>query len=338
MKVFEKYKIFNPKFMITSQSLIHYTLGAFLLLILWAATYGMLTSESPAETARKTAERIAGYDYMRDDIKKENERKREEARKVISDADACDTSMDSNKGKDEEPMGCPATATGTTSTSWVSLIPTANADESKINTWTVTTAISVVPQWFERTKKDEVIMENICSAAPNSPLCGKWELYARLKDITLTRLPEAKYGRMWEILLGISFAESHLGQNMAKDNVGGRCFGRNNLGGTKYQINDDNSRSHSRQLNGFNYGAKYTSRYEDQYGCNLYPFQSYEEYWETKVNGMRYGYPSCIVGHPTPITCISYRYVGNPRVAEPNWIRNVASFLVTDEMLNAGQP
>jgi hypothetical protein len=179
-------------------------------------------------------------------------------------------------------------------------------------------------------------MENICSAAPNSPICGKWDLYARLQDITLTRLPEAKYGRMWEILLGITYAESHIGQNYAKDKVGGSCVGRFNMGGTKYQILDNNKREHSRQMNGFNYGVEFHSRYEDQYGCNLYPFQSYEEYWETKVNGMRYGWHRCIVGNPQPITCMANGgyLTGN----KANWIKNVASFLVTDEMMNMGQP
>jgi hypothetical protein len=72
-------------------------------------------------------------------------------------------------------------------------------------------------------------MERICANAPNSPLCGKWDLYFSLKKITEDRLPPEKYGRMWEVLLGISYAESHIGQNYAKDKIGGTCYGRNNF-------------------------------------------------------------------------------------------------------------
>jgi hypothetical protein len=147
-------------------------------------------------------------------------------------------------------------------------------------------------------------------------------------------LPPAKYGRMWEILLGLSFAESHLWQNYAKDNQWGTCYGRNNFGGTKYKINDDNSREHSRQLNGFNYGAKYHFRYTDQYGCNLFPFQTVEEYWTTKVNWMRFWYSKCIVKNTTPIECISRTYL---TWNKKNWIKNVSSFLV-DDTQNIWQP
>jgi len=216
-----------------------------------------------------------------------------------------------------------------------SIVPQANAME-QTNTWTATGAINPVPKQI-KTTKDEILMERICAVAPNSPLCGKWELYFSLKKITEDRLPPAKYGRMWEILLGISFAESHLGQNYAKDNQGGTCYWRNNFGGTKYQINDDNTRVHSRQLNRFNYWAKYHWRYTDQYWCNLFPFESVEEYWITKVNGMRFGYPTCILNNTKPITCLAYKYVGNPNVAEPNWIKNVSSFLVDDKQ-NVWQP
>jgi hypothetical protein len=135
---------------------------------------------------------------------------------------------------------------------------------------------------------------------------------------------------MWEILLGISFAESHLWQNYAKDNQGGTCYGRNNFGGTKYKINNDNTRVHSRQLNGFNYGSKFHFRYTDQYGCNLFPFESVEEYWTTKVNWMRFWYSKCIVNNTTPIECISRTYLtGNKK----NWIANVSSFLVDDTQI-----
>ena len=61
----------------------------------------------------------------------------------------------------------------------------------------------------------------------------------------------------------------------------------------------------------------------DDYGCNLYPFDSVEEYFISKANGIRYGFPGC-VNATKPIECIAYKYVGNPNVAERSWIERVA--------------
>ena len=127
---------------------------------------------------------------------------------------------------------------------------------------------------------------------------------------------------MFPILIGITFAESSLGTNFAKDYVWGFCTGRNNWGGAKYQIHDDNTRTYKRELNGFVFENSV-----DQYGCNLYPFKSIDEFWISKVNGMRYWYDSCIKSD-TPITCISYSYVGNPNVSEVSWVRNVSQFIL----------
>ena len=186
-----------------------------------------------------------------------------------------------------------------------------------------------------REKKDILLMESICEVANNSPLCGKWELYYDLKKITDDRLPPKEYGRAWEIMLGISYAESHLGQDFAKDSVGGECRGRNNFGGAKYLIRDDNTREFRRLVNGFDYEySKSKRKQSDQFGCNLFPFASYQEAWQSKVNGMRYGYKSCFTKSNTPIACISNTYLtGN----KSNWIRNVASFMVDDSVV-LGQP
>ncbi len=126
---------------------------------------------------------------------------------------------------------------------------------------------------------------------------------------------------MFPILVGIANAESSLGLDFANDNVWGKCTWRNNWGGTKCQIHDGNTRTYKRELNGFVFANSI-----DQYGCNLYPFKSIEEFWITKVNGMRYGYKSCIESN-TPIKCISFAYVGNPNVSEKSWVANVAEFI-----------
>lgn len=164
----------------------------------------------------------------------------------------------------------------------------------------------------------ESLHMKVCKKQINSPLCKDFNLFDRLYQITEARLP---WKNMFPILIGITNAESSLWLNFANDKVWGKCNWRNNWGWTKYQILDNNTRVYSRKLNWFDY-----SNSVDQYGCNLYPFESIEEFWITKVNWMRYGYKSCIESN-TPIKCISYNYVGNKHVAEQSWINNVSLFL-----------
>jgi hypothetical protein len=130
----------------------------------------------------------------------------------------------------------------------------------------------------------------------------------------------------YPILLGITNAESSLWLDFARDRVWWFCNWRNNWWGTKYQIHDDNTRTYSRSLNWFNYWQKYSWRFVDQFGCNLYPFASIEEYFITKVNWLRFWYRQCI-DSTTPIRCLSGRYVWDPNVQEENWIKNVSEFL-----------
>lgn len=158
----------------------------------------------------------------------------------------------------------------------------------------------------------------ICWKQINSPLCKDKELLARLYKITEDRIPGKN---MFPILIGITNAESSLGLNFAKDSVGGKCDGRNNWWGTKYQILDNNTRVYSRKLNWFDYKNS-----KDQFGCNLYPFESIEEFWTTKVNGMRFGYKSCI-DSKTPIDCIWRTYVKWDWKSKSSWNNNVAYFL-----------
>ncbi len=168
------------------------------------------------------------------------------------------------------------------------------------------------------------IGEKVCKKQPSSPLCKDKELLKRLYDITEARLP---WKNWFPILIGITNAESSLWLSFARDRQWWTCFGRNNWWGTKYQINDDNTREYKRTLNGFNYEYNKAKRlHNDQYGCNLYPFKDIEEFWITKVNWMRFGYKGCI-DHKTPIKCLSYAYVGLPNISEASWVRNVSEFL-----------
>jgi len=182
-------------------------------------------------------------------------------------------------------------------------------DSELIKMWKVTTQFMVIDETHKK----------ICNKQINSPLCKDKALLARLYRITEDRIQGKN---MFPILIWITNAESSLGLNFAKDSVGGKCDWRNNWWGTKYQILDNNTRVYSRKLNWFDYKNS-----KDQFGCNLYPFESVEEYFITKVNGMRFGYKSCI-DSKTPIDCISYKYVGNPNIAEEWWKKNVAYFLM----------
>jgi hypothetical protein len=164
---------------------------------------------------------------------------------------------------------------------------------------------------------------NVCNKQINSPLCKDRKLFDRLYQLTEERLPNKQF---FPILIGMTNAESSLGLDFAKDNVGGRCDWRNNWGWAKYNIKDDNSREYSRSYNWFLYWSEHAWRFVDQYGCNLFPFKSIEEYWISKVNGIRYGYKGCI-DHPRPIWCISWPYVGKAHVHEQSWIDNVSYFL-----------
>lgn len=164
----------------------------------------------------------------------------------------------------------------------------------------------------------EWLHEKVCKKQINSPLCKDRALFDRLYQITEERIPGKQF---FPILLGMTNSESSLGLDMAKDKVGGFCYGRNNWWGAKYQILDNNTRVYKRELNWFSY--KYPI---DQFWCNLYPFESIEEYWTSKVNWIRFGYKGCI-DSKTPIACISVHYVWSEKVVKPQWVRNASIFI-----------
>lgn len=205
--------------------------------------------------------------------------------------------------------------------------------EYDCNTWTASGAIVPPPlgrlQWEALELNDaawmllEKLHTKICQKQINSPLCKDRALFDRLYQITEERLP---WKNFFPILIWMTNAESSLWLDFAKDNIGGTCIGRNNWGGAKYKINDDNTREYSRSYNWFLYWSKYSWRFVDQYGCNLFPFMSIDEYWISKTNWIKYGYKWCI-DSKTPIRCLSYAYVWRPDVAEQSWIDNVSYFL-----------
>ena len=186
-------------------------------------------------------------------------------------------------------------------------------EEVIIGTWTVTPATSGVPSQIEQAKENfapALLHQNVCKKQINSPLCKDRELFDRLYQLTEERLP---WKNFYPILLWITNAESSLWLNFAKDKIGWTCAGRNNWWGIKWKKTDDGKSVRDQQI-------------PDQFWCYLYKFDSIEDYWISKVNTIRYGYPWCI-DSPTPIKCMSYAYVGDRNVAESSWIRNVSIFL-----------
>lgn len=181
------------------------------------------------------------------------------------------------------------------------------------NCWTASGAIVPPPE-----RPLEILHEKICKKQMHSPLCKDKALFYILNNITEERLP---WKNWFPILIGMTNAESSLWIDFAKDKVWGTCYGRNNLWWAKYMIKDDNTRVYKRSINWFDY--KYP---RDQYDCNLFPFESIEEYWISKVNGIRYWYKWCI-DSKTPVKCISYQYVWSPKVSEQSWVDNVSQFL-----------
>lgn len=196
--------------------------------------------------------------------------------------------------------------------------------------WTHSTGNTVPPSKTVEEAKEKFahakLYQDVCKKQINSPLCKDEALFDRLYQLTEERLP---WKNFYPILLGITNAESSLGLNFAKDKVWGTCAGRNNWGWAKYMIKDDNTRIYSRSLNWFFYWEEYYWRFIDQYWCNLFPFESIEEFWISKVNWMRFWYQWCI-DSKTPIKCLSYKYVWDRNVAEQSWISNVSIFLWND--------
>ena len=150
--------------------------------------------------------------------------------------------------------------------------------------------------------RDKILMERICNVSihwKKSPLCNNWELYNSGKNIF-----ESK-GVSWSIALGIMFAESHIGANYA-----GTCNESwNNWGWIKWRIQDD-------------WTAIKDQPIPNGWGCWLYKFDNVNDYFNSKANTLL-KYKSCF-SQERPIRCISFRYVGDPNVAEQSWIDNVA--------------
>lgn len=177
------------------------------------------------------------------------------------------------------------------------IIPTASASE-------------ITPKNPENPKISKNLHEKVCEKQPNSPICKDKELFDRLQKITEERTNKPY---MFAMLLGITNSESSLGTNYAPHSG---CANYNNFGGIKWRKTDDGQSVRDQPI-------------PQADGCWLYKFESYEDYWISKVNSIRYGYTGCLVDNPTiALQCISKWYVrGDGKIIKHGWVKNASIFL-----------
>lgn len=150
----------------------------------------------------------------------------------------------------------------------------------------------------EQTNMD-ILHKEICAKVPNSPICWNIELLKRIDAIGQQKWVPTR------LLIGVSYAESHIGVNFNRE----ACRGYHNWFGLKGKKHD-------------NWKVEWFTkdRKKDSNGCWLYKFESVEEWFYSLANTISQGYKSC----QNNTTCLAYWYVGNPKVAEPSWIRHVS--------------
>ena len=232
-------------------------------------------------------------------IREENRKIQEETYKAWK---AQDAQLESQINADKEKLKALEVLTGEKS-SFLDFVPKASAQEI----FSVTENFSEEKSENQNLKK---IHEKICAIQPKSPLCEDFALLERLEKITTDRIPDNPH--IFPILLGITNSESSLGTNYAPH---AGCANYNNFGGIKWRKTDDGKSVRDQTI-------------PQADGCWLYKFESYEDYWISKVNSIRYGYAGCLVDNPTTaLQCISKWYVRGNWTVKPEWVRNASIFL-----------
>ena len=213
-------------------------------------------------------------------IREENRKTQEETYKAWK---AQDADLERQINQDKEKLKALEVLTGEKS-SFLEFVPKASAQE----------IFSVTENSEEQIENQNLmkIHEKICAIQPKSLLCLDFALLQRLEKITADRIPDNPH--IFPILLGITNSESSLGTNYAPH---AGCANYNNLGGVKWRKNDDGTSIKDQSI-------------PQPDGCWLYRFDSLEDYWQSKVNTIRYGYAGCLANNPTTtLQCISRWYV-----------------------------
>ena len=191
-------------------------------------------------------------------IREENRKIQEETYKAWKVQDA---ELESQINADKEKLKALEVLTGEKS-SFLEFVPKASAQE----------IFSVTENSEEQIENQNLkkIHGKICATQLKSPLCEDFSLLQRLEKITTDRIPDNPH--IFPILLGITNSESSLGTNYAPHTG---CSQYNNLGGVKWRKNDDGSTTKDQKI-------------PQPDGCWLYRFDSLEDYWQSKVNTIRY--------------------------------------------------
>lgn len=155
---------------------------------------------------------------------------------------------------------------------------------------------------YYKDKVDSKVMNKICELSKDSPMCNNYTMLNKLKEIADHRNVDYK------LLLGIMYAESHIGANFNKEN----CRQTNNWAWVKARKYDDGTVSEK-------FDKQYQTLDKDLNGCWLYYFEDVETFFESLANTIWIWYKSC---NEDPY-CIMKYYVGHESWA---WVRNVYLF------------
>ncbi len=149
----------------------------------------------------------------------------------------------------------------------------------------------------------ETLHAKICKRTSKSPLCEDIEILRRIDTIA-----KEKWVPTW-LIIWIMHSESTLATHYNKP----ACSSYNNPYWIKWRKYDTGKVEWYTKSKGK----------PDNNGCWLYKFNSIDEATYSLANTISIGYASC----NNDVTCLSYKYVGNPDIAEQSWIDRVSQFL-----------
>ena len=133
-----------------------------------------------------------------------------------------------------------------------------------------------------------------------SPLCNDWAMYDYLSWLALEK------GLSMEVMIWITYAESHIGTNFAPSQ---ECSRMNNWWWVK-AIKYDNGKV-----------EKYKLPYQ---WCWLYPFKDMKEFWRSLANTLSQWY---VVKWCDSISCVSKYYVWERWPIKPSRVNKVSYFI-----------
>lgn len=137
-----------------------------------------------------------------------------------------------------------------------------------------------------------------------SPLCNDRKQYADIETISKTHWLDM------EVLIGISYAESHIGTNFAPSQD---CSRMNNWAWIKSKKKDDWT------------SVKYKLPYS---WCRLYPFKDMTEFWNSLANTISMWYVKWWCNN---LRCLSSWYVWSPWKPKPERVARVKKFVNYDK-------